>query len=52
MAQASCLSPTPYEPNRNLITGIENTHGTDLISSFAYTNDELGRRTERVDLRI
>ena len=39
-----------YEPNRTLITGIENTHGTDLISSFAYTNDELGRRTERVDL--
>jgi RHS repeat-associated protein len=38
-----------FEQNRNLITGIENQHGTNLISSFAYTNDELGRRTARVD---
>ncbi len=39
-----------FEPNRNLITGVENLHGANLVSSFTYTNDELGRRTERIDL--
>ena len=38
-----------FEPNRNLITGIQNLHGTNLISSFDYTNDEIGRRTARID---
>ena len=38
-----------YKPNRNLITGIQNLHGTNLISSFDYTNDEIGRRKERID---
>jgi len=38
-----------FEQNRNLITGIENQHGTNLVSSFAYTNDEIGRRIARVD---
>ena len=38
-----------FEPSRNLITGIQNLHGTNLISSFAYTNDEIGRRTARID---
>ena len=28
-----------FEPNRNQITGIQNQHGTNLISSFDYTND-------------
>ncbi|MCF7855856.1 MAG: RHS repeat-associated core domain-containing protein, partial [Candidatus Pacebacteria bacterium] len=38
-----------FEPTRNLITGIENMAGTNVVSSFAYTNDELARRTLRVD---
>ncbi|MCF7838507.1 MAG: hypothetical protein K9N49_07735 [Candidatus Marinimicrobia bacterium] len=38
-----------FEPNRNLITGIENMAGTNVVSTFAYTNDELARRTLRVD---
>jgi len=38
-----------YEPNRNLITGIENQWGTNLVSSFAYENDAIGRRTARID---
>jgi YD repeat-containing protein len=38
-----------YEPNRNLITGIENMAGTNLISRFAYENDAIGRRTKRID---
>jgi YD repeat-containing protein len=38
-----------FEPNRNLITSVHNRHGTNLISSFDYTNDVLARRTQRVD---
>ena len=38
-----------YENNRNLITGIENKSGTNLISQFAYSNDAIGRRTARID---
>jgi RHS repeat-associated protein len=38
-----------YEPNRNLITGINNQWGTNLVSSFTYDNDAVGRRTKRVD---
>ncbi|NCC61476.1 MAG: RHS repeat protein [Verrucomicrobiae bacterium] len=38
-----------YKPHRDLITSIQNTFGTNLVSSFAYTNDEIGRRTARVD---
>jgi YD repeat-containing protein len=38
-----------YEPNRNLLTDIDNMAGTNLISRFAYENDVIGRRTVRVD---
>ena len=39
-----------YEPNRNLITSISNAWGATPISTFAYQNDPLGRRTERIDI--
>jgi hypothetical protein len=38
-----------YEPNRNLITAISNHWGSTPISVYAYENDEIGRRTKRVD---
>ncbi|MFW6152242.1 MAG: hypothetical protein ACOC6C_04635, partial [Verrucomicrobiota bacterium] len=40
-----------YEPNRNLITSIENRTGDPQValSKFEYSNDPLGRRTERID---
>jgi RHS repeat-associated protein len=38
-----------YEPNRDLITAVDNRAGTDLISRFDYTNDQLARRTQRID---
>ena len=34
-----------YEPYRNLITSVENKHGSTIISQYDYTNDPLGRRT-------
>lgn len=40
-----------YEPNRNLITAIENLSGTNRISFFEYVNDAIGRRTQRLDTR-
>ncbi len=56
---ALCAATTrTYEPNRNLITQILNTAGTNVypalggvISQFNYANDALGRRTRRVDDR-
>ena len=38
-----------FEPDRNLIDMVTTTHGTNLISRFEYTNDPLGRRTQRLD---
>ncbi len=38
-----------YESNRNLITSIQNMSGTNLVSQFDYINDQIGRRTQRVD---
>ena len=38
-----------YEPHRDLIVSITNAWNGAAVSSFAYTNDELGRRTARVD---
>ena len=38
-----------YEPDRNLIASVVNTFGANLISRFDYTNDALGRRTQRLD---
>ncbi|MBI2437215.1 MAG: hypothetical protein HYV36_00160 [Lentisphaerae bacterium] len=34
-----------YEDHRNLLTEIENSLGTNVISSYTYANDALGRRT-------
>ena len=38
-----------FEPDRNLIDMATTTHGTNLISRFDYTNDPIGRRTQRLD---
>ena len=38
-----------FEPNRDLIASVTNAWNGAAVSSFAYTNDELGRRTARVD---
>jgi len=38
-----------YEDERNLIASVSNQWGASTISSFAYQNDALGRRTERID---
>jgi RHS repeat-associated protein len=45
----SVVTTYTYEPHRNLITSIQNTAGTNTISTFAYQNDPLGRRTQRLD---
>ena len=39
-----------YEPKRNLITSVTNFLNGNLISAFDYANDEIGRRTERLDM--
>ncbi len=41
-----------YEPNRNLITSITNSFNGNLISAFDYANDEIGRRTARLDSQL
>ena len=38
-----------FEANRDLIASVTNAWNGAAISSFAYTNDEIGRRTARVD---
>ena len=38
-----------YEPNRNLISAVQNTYGETVISRFDYANDESGRRVSRAD---
>ena len=38
-----------YEPNRDLIVGVSNTFNDLALPSFAYGNDALGRRVNRVD---
>ena len=38
-----------YEPNRNLISTIQNDFSGSLVSQFDYENDAIGRRTLRVD---
>ncbi len=40
-----------FEPNRNLKTEVLNQFGTNMISSFDYLHNELGRRSQRTDLR-
>ncbi|QHI69274.1 RHS repeat domain-containing protein [Tichowtungia aerotolerans] len=52
---ASLFVTKGYESDRNIISGITNqvVGGTNagVISSFTYTNDDLGRRTRRDDVR-
>ena len=38
-----------YEPNRDLLASVVNMAGSNLISRFDYTSDQVGRRTKRVD---
>ena len=38
-----------YEPARNLIAAISNFWNASSVSTFAYGNDALGRRTLRLD---
>ncbi|NQU38768.1 MAG: hypothetical protein HQ523_02330 [Lentisphaerae bacterium] len=46
---SSLTAARTYEPTRNLITSISNLWDSTPISIFAYENDKLGRRTERID---
>jgi RHS repeat-associated protein len=39
-----------YEPNRDLIVSVSNLWDSAAISTFAYGNDAVGRRTSRVDV--
>jgi len=41
-----------YEISRNLITEIHNQAQGLTISKYQYTNDELGRRTQRIDTTV
>ena len=34
-----------YEPNRDVLTQVQNQFGTDTISQYDYTNDELAQRS-------
>ncbi|MEM8895540.1 MAG: RHS repeat-associated core domain-containing protein, partial [Bacteroidota bacterium] len=36
-----------YEPNRDLLTAVDNRVGTSTVSKYGYTNDDLGRRIHR-----
>ncbi|MBR4251276.1 MAG: RHS repeat protein, partial [Kiritimatiellae bacterium] len=38
-----------YEPHRDVKTLVSNAWGTNVLSTFAYTYDALGRRTQRID---
>ena len=38
-----------YEPRRDLIASVSNTWDGTLVSAFAYSSDEAGRRTRRID---
>jgi YD repeat-containing protein len=46
---SSVNSARGYEDNRNLLTAVDNRYGATLISGFAYENDAVGRRTDRID---
>ena len=41
-----------YEPNRNLIVSITNRFGGVQLHRFDYTNDQIGRRTQRADFDL
>jgi len=38
-----------YEPSRDLLTLVSNAWNGTTLSTFAYANDALGRRTQRID---
>jgi len=38
-----------YEVNRDLVTRVENIAGTNQVSKYEYSNDAIGRRTQRID---
>jgi hypothetical protein len=38
-----------YEAHRNLLTGVQNLANGVAISTYQYSNDVLGRRTQRID---
>ncbi|MEI6972892.1 MAG: RHS repeat-associated core domain-containing protein, partial [bacterium] len=38
-----------YEAHRNLLTGVQNLANGVAISTYRYSNDVLGRRTQRID---
>ena len=39
-----------YEPHRDLIASVSNLWSSTAVSTFAYDNDAIGRRTKRIDL--
>jgi hypothetical protein len=44
-----CCQAKSFETTRNLLTGVSNAVGTNVISRFTYQNDAAGRRTQRID---
>jgi hypothetical protein len=38
-----CCQAKSFETTRNLLTGVSNAVGTNVISRFAYQNDAAGR---------
>ena len=49
VSNGGLVTTCDYEPNRDLKTNVVSRWGTNLIGSFTYVNDAVGRRTERVD---
>jgi RHS repeat-associated protein len=47
LASGDLLTSYGYEPQRDLLTTVENRQGGQVISRYEYRYDELGRRTER-----
>jgi RHS repeat-associated protein len=41
---SSISAARSYEPNRDLITGVEHKHDTTVVSNYFYENDVIGRR--------
>jgi YD repeat-containing protein len=48
-SNAGVTNSRAYEANRNLLTEIHNQAQGSTISKYAYQNDALGRRTQRID---
>jgi len=41
----------PFCGYKNLIAEVKNQFDNAVISQYNYTNDKLGRRTQRIDVR-